>query len=144
MSLMHARRCAAILALLSVSLGCKPKDGDTDATASSSGPGPEQIAAAIDATTTGMRQTSFSDLHNGDIGRVCVVVAPTPPAGARAKDAPPPIGMVRRMGPTTIYKGEIQHVSPDGLQIRAAYPTSGRYKYVDIARQDIQSIHLGN
>jgi len=50
--------------------------------------------------------------------------------------------MVRKLGQTAIYKGEIQEVSPDSLKIRAAYPTSGRYKTIEISRADIQSVYL--
>ncbi len=56
--------------------------------------------------------------------------------------APPPLGMVHKLGQTTIYKGEIQEVLADSLKIRAAYPTSGRYKTVEIPRADIQSLHV--
>ena len=47
------------------------------------------------------------------------------------------------MGSTTLYTGELTDVSPGAIRIRAAYPTSGNYKYVEIAPGDIQSIHLG-
>jgi hypothetical protein len=47
------------------------------------------------------------------------------------------------MGQTTLYKGELHGVSPDGLEIRAAYPSSGKYKSLDIPKSDIESIHLG-
>ncbi len=50
--------------------------------------------------------------------------------------------MVYRLGQTTIYKGEIEQVLPGSLKIRAPYPTSGRYKIIEIPRSDIQSLHV--
>ena len=89
-----------------------------------------------------MEQVAFDSLVAGHVGRQCVVTARAADDGTGRDQAPPPLGMVRKLGTTAIYKGEIQEVSPDGLKIRAAYPTSGRYKIIEIARSDIQSIHV--
>ena len=50
--------------------------------------------------------------------------------------------MMRLLGQTTIYRGELDDVTPDSLTIRAAYSTAGHYKKLEIAKEDIQSIHL--
>ena len=47
------------------------------------------------------------------------------------------------MGEATIYAGEIPEVGPNGLKIRAAYPTSGKLKIIEIPRADIQAIRMG-
>ncbi len=126
---------AAILVAMS---GCKKKE---------SGPAPQavepaamEIAKVRDALARGMQPVGFDKLTKTHVGKRCVVVArstPLPPP-------PPPLGMVRIMGSTTLYSGELNDVSPQGIKIRAAYPTSGNYKYVEIASGDIDSIHLGD
>jgi hypothetical protein len=118
--------------------GCRKKE--TAATPQVVGPGAAEIAAARDALTRGMQPISFNKLDKTHIGRRCVVAArsvPIPPP-------PPPLGMARIMGPTTIYMGELNDVLPDAVKIRAPYPSSGNYKYVEIPRADIESIHLGD
>jgi hypothetical protein len=89
-----------------------------------------------------MHEVAFDSLTAAHIGRHCVVIARTPEERARADSSPPPLGMVRRLGGTTIYKGEIQNLSPDGLKICAPYPTSGQQKVIEIPRADIRSIYL--
>ncbi len=92
--------------------------------------------------TRGMEPVAFASLAAVHVGRQCVVTARAADEGAGGDQAPPPLGMVRKLGPTTIYKGEIEAVSVDSLKIRAPYPTSGRYKAVTIPRADIQSLYL--
>jgi hypothetical protein len=142
MSVKYFLLCTAAMGLFTIGAGCKPKDSEADAARQPSGPSPEQIAATIEALTKGMRRTSLPNLNNQHIGKECVVVAATPDAGARPKGSPPPLGMVRRMGETTIYQAEIEDVSSDTLTIRAAYPSSGEYKIITISKGDIESIHL--
>jgi len=104
------------------------------------GPGAAEIAAARDALTRGMQPISFNMLDKTHGGRRCIVAArsvPIPPP-------PPPLGMARIMGPTTLYMGELNDVLPDAIKIRAPYPSSGNYKYIEIPRADIESIHLGD
>jgi hypothetical protein len=144
MSVEQSWLCVVMLAFVSIAPGCKPKDREANAAGQASGPSPEQVAAGIEALTKDMREVGFGDLNHQHVGRQCVVVVPTPDPGSRPKGSPPPIGMVRRMGPTTAYKAEIQSVSPDGLKIRAAYPSSGEYKFIEISPSDIQSIYLGD
>jgi hypothetical protein len=46
------------------------------------------------------------------------------------------------LGQTVVYEGEIEELRPDALKIGAPYPTSGRYKTIEIPRPDIQSLHV--
>ena len=137
-------RCLCLvtaLALLMVT-NCKPRNDKARSSAPVPGPSPAEIAAVRDTMTRGMEPVAFASLAAVHVGRPCVVTARAAEQGAGGDPAPPPLGMVHKLGPTTIYKGEIQEVSADSLKIRAAYPTSGRYKTVEIPRADIQSLHL--
>jgi hypothetical protein len=125
-------------AILLAICGCRKKESEPAPQAA--GPGAAQVAAVRDALTRGMHSVSFDKLTKTDVGKRCVVAArstPIPPP-------PPPLGMVRIMGPTTMYAGELNDVLPEAVKIRAPYPTSGNYKYIEIARSDIQSIHLAD
>ncbi len=129
----------AVLAALAMS-GCKRKEAEA-------GPPPAQtvseaeIAAARNAMTQKMTAIAFGKLTAAHVGRRCVVTARTL---EHADPPPPPLGMVRRMGATTIYSAEVHEVLPGGLKIRAAYPTSGNLKITEIPKADIQSIHVGD
>jgi len=50
--------------------------------------------------------------------------------------------MVRLLGQTIIYNAELDRISDESVTVRAAYPTSGNYKRIEISRDDIQSVHL--
>jgi len=130
-----------VLALLAV-VSCKPRNHETRESQQTPGPSPAEVAAIRDTLTRGMEPVAFDRLATGHIGRQCVVTARAAEDGTGRDQAPPPLGMVRKFGPTAIYKGELQEVSPNALKIRAAYPTSGRYKIIEVARSDIQSIHV--
>lgn len=126
--------------ILSAMSGCKKKENGPVQTPQVVGPGATEIAAVRDALTRGMQPVSFDKLAKTHVGKRCVVAArsvPIPPP-------PPPLGMARIMGSTTLYMGEINDVSPEAIKVRAVYPTSGNYKYVEIARGDIKSIHLSD
>jgi len=141
MRLRHYWLYAAAIAALLTTAGCKPKEraGPSGQVGEAS---PSEIAAVTDAITRGMHEVAFDSLAAAHIGRHCVVIARTPDERTRADSSPPPLGMVRRLGGTTIYKGEIQDLSPDSLKIGASYPTSGQQKVIEIPRADIQSIYL--
>jgi len=126
-------------AVLLVVFGCTKKESEPVQTSQGAGPGPAEIAAVRDALTRGMQQISLDKLAKTHVGKRCVVTARSIPIAP----PPPPLGMARIMGSTTLYAGELDEVSADSIKIRAAYPTSGSYKYVEVARADIQSIHLG-
>ncbi len=120
--------------------GCRKKETAPVQGPQTAGPGAAEIAATRDALTRGMQPISFNKLDKTHIGRRCAVVArsvPIPPP-------PPPLGMARIMGPTTLYMGELNDVLPDAVKLRAPYPSSGNYKYVEIPRADIESVHLGD
>ena len=133
--------CLGVVIILAIMTGCKPRGGGSRQTGQAAEPAAAEVATIRDALTKGMQPAAFDSLSAGDVGRQCVVTARAG-EGTGAEEAPPPLGMVRRLGQTVIYKGEIEEVSPDGLQIRAAYPTSGRYKSIEIPRSDIQSLHV--
>lgn len=134
--------CLAAALVLVIVAGCKPRHGTSRPSQSAPGPDPAQIAAAKEALTRGMQEIAFGNLTTAHIGRQCVVIArrAEDPAGSNA--APPPLGMVLRLGQTTLYKGELQELSSDRLTVRAPYPTSGRYKTVEVLRSDIESVYL--
>lgn len=134
--------CLIVVIVLVTLAGCKPRSDASRQSGQASEPGAAEVAAVRDALTRGMQQTTFDSLAAADVGRQCVVTARAGAAGTGTDQAPPPFGMVHRLGQTVIYKGEIEEVLPDGLKIRAAYPTSGRYKTIEIPRSDIQSLHV--
>ena len=116
--------------------GCEKKDtGGASVSA-------EDVAAVRDVLARGMRETAVSELTSADVGKKCVVTAAAPSGGYRPAPPPPPRGMVRPMGQTIIYSGEFDGVSADSLTVRAAYPTPGNYKRIDISKDDVQSFHL--
>ena len=128
----------AIVVLLTVVSGCKPREEPAPSTSAVVSP---DAAAAREALTRGMTEAAFTGLSRDNIGDSCVVVARTP-EGARREPPPPPLGMVYLMGPTTVYKGEIHDISPESLDIGAVYPTSGNRKIIQIPRDDIESVYL--
>ena len=134
--------CLTFTIILVTLAGCKPRSDAGRQSGQTSEPGAAEVATIRDALTRGMQQTAFDSLAAADIGRQCVVTARAATEGTGSDQAPPPLGMVRKLGQTAVYKGEIQEVSPDGLKIRAPYPTSGRYKTIEIPRSDIQSLHV--
>jgi len=129
---------AGVLILLSL-LGCGKKESEP-AVPQAVGPSAAEIAKVRDALARGMQPVSLDKLTKTHVGKRCVVAARTVPI----PPPPPPLGMVRIMGPTTLYMGELSDVSPEAIRIGATYPTSGNHKYIDIARVDIQSIHVSN
>jgi len=137
----RVRSLVAIVALVTV-VGCKPRSDEGHQTKSTPGPGPAEIASVRDGMTRGMQEVAFDSLTPAQIGKQCVVIARQAGDQTGNDSAPPPLGMVLRLGQTTIYKGEIQELSSDHLTIRAPYPTSGRYKTIELPRSEIESIHL--
>ena len=131
-----------ITILLAALAGCKPRSDADRPSGGVSEPNAAHVAAVRDTLTKGMQQTTFDTLAPADAGKQCVVVTRPGSAGPGADQAPPPFGMVHRLGPTIINKGELEQVLPDSLKIRAPYPTSGRYKAIEIPRSDIQSLHV--
>ncbi len=134
--------CLIVVIVLVTLAACKPRGDTGRPTGQTSEPNAAQVAAVRDTLTQGMQQTIFDGLAATDAGKQCVVVTRAGSAGTGADQAPPPLGMVYRLGQTIIYKGEIEQVLSDSLRIRAAYPTSGRYKTIEIPRSDIQSLHV--
>jgi len=128
-----------IVACLGVS-GCKKKEAAPEATTISQA----QIDSARDAMTRDMQATAFSSLKKAHVGKKCVVTARTMEDKAQLGPPPPPFGMVRMLGSTTIYQGELLDIATGALTIRAAYPSPNHYKELEIPKEDIQSIHLGN
>ncbi len=137
-------RCLCLVTIATVLMvaNCKPRNNGARPSAPTPGPNPAEITAVRDTLTRGMEPVALASLAAVHVGRQCVVTVHAANEEAGGDAAPPPLGMVHKLGTTTIYKGEIQEVSADSLKIRAAYPTSGRYKIVEILRADIQSLHV--
>ena len=74
----------AIVVLLTIASGCKPREEPAPSTSAVVSP---DAAAAREALTRGMTEVAFTSLSQGNIGESCVVVARTP-EGARRE--PPP------------------------------------------------------
>ncbi len=138
----HCLVCVAFLFLLLVWSGCGKKDVGEE---KSGGPAPvsaEQLAAARKALAQGMQPVALAKVKSSDVGKQCLVEVRTPEGGVQIAPPPPPPGMVRMVGQVTFYQGELDGVSPEGLTVRKAYPTSGSFKKLEIPRADIQSIHM--
>ena len=132
--------CLVLAATCLVASGCKKKDATTGSEAATISQ--DQIDGARDAITRGMQAIAFGSLKKTHVGKKCVVTARTMEDKAQLGPPPPPFSMVRLLGSTTIYRGELEDISPGTLTIRAAYPTPDHYKRLEIAKEDIQSIHL--
>ena len=138
------RLCLTAVIILVMLASCKPRSDAGPPSGQTAEPNAARVAAVRDTLTQGMQPTTFAGLAAGDVGKQCVVTARAGSAETGTDRAPPPLGMVYRLGPTVIYKGEIEEVSPEGLKVRAPYPTSGRYKTIEIPRSDIQSLHVAS
>ncbi|MEN6577022.1 MAG: hypothetical protein ABFD90_11820 [Phycisphaerales bacterium] len=129
-----------VVAPLLALVGCAPKE--TEANSYSSVSNAPDITPVIGALTKGTRPIGVTKVFKPQhIGRRCVIVARTP---ERRDPPPPPMGMVRLMGPTIIYTAEIHDVSADTLDIKADYPSSGNAKIITVPKADIQSLYLGS
>jgi hypothetical protein len=136
------RAFVILLAVLTTALsGCNRKDVETAAPPETQAANAAEVTALQTALTKGMTAVAFEGLTDAHVGRRCVIVSRTPGSDA---PPPPPLGMVRRLGATTVYTAEIHDVQAESLKIRAAYPTSGNVKIIEIPRADIQSIHVGS
>ena len=137
-------KCFVMAILIAASLlagpGCKPKADEVGANPTAELP--PDAAATIQALTRGMQPIAVTSISKPQhIGRRCVVVAKTP---ERRDPPPPPLGMVRLMGPTIVYIAQIHDISADTLDVKAAYPNSDSVKIITVPKADIQSVHLGN
>ncbi len=130
--------CFVLLAFM----GCKRKDAPVAGDSQNAAISAEVIGKALDAVTQGMREVSLNKVSTSNKGEECVVAAYKPKDGPDLGKTPPPLGMVRFLGNTVIYHGELDEVSVGSITIRAPYPTPGNYKTVEIAKEDIQSIHV--
>lgn len=127
----------AVLGFLG-SLGCR-KQQPAAGPSSAQTVDDSEIVAMHKAMTENLKAIAFDKLTPALVGQRLVIKARTPD---RADPPPPPRGMVLRMGPTSIYSAELDEVLADSLKIRAAYPTSGNLKIIEIPRADIQAIHM--
>jgi len=137
-------RCFVMAILVAASLpalpGCKPKADEAGAYPTAAAP--PDMAAAIQSLTRGMRPIAVASVSKSQhVGRHCVVVAKTP---ERRDPPPPPLGMVRLMGPTIVYVAQIDDVSADTIDVKASYPGSDSVKIVAVPKADIQSVYLGD
>jgi hypothetical protein len=120
-------------------MGCKEK---TPGTGEGAAVSVEDIASVRDTLAKGMKRMTLDDLKTAHIGKKCVVTAYAPTDGYRPTPPPPPPGMVRVLGETLIYHAEFDRVSEDSITVRAAYPTAGTFKRIEVPRDDVQSFHL--
>ena len=129
-----------MVASLSVLPGCNRKEAETSSYPNVSNP--PETAPVVAALTRGMRSIGVAKVSKSQhVGRPCVIVAKTP---ERRDPPPPPMGMVRLMGPTIIYTAQFHDVSDDTLKIKAGYPNSDNAKIIAIPKADIQSLYLGS
>jgi hypothetical protein len=129
-----------IAASLLAFVGCKRKADETGASPSTIVH--PDTAATIQALTRGMQPIAVASISKFQhVGRRCVVVARTP---ERRDPPPPPLGMVRLLGPTIVYIAQIHDVSVDSLDVKASYPNSAGVKIIAVPKADIQSVYLGN
>lgn len=137
-------RCIVLTILIAASLlalpGCKRKVDE--AGASPTAAVHPEAAATIQALTRGMQPLAVTSISKAQhVGRRCVVVARTP---ERRDPPPPPLGMVRLLGPTIVYLAQIHDVAADSLDVKANYPNSAGVKIITVPKADIQSVYLGN
>jgi hypothetical protein len=128
----------ASLAILGLP-GCKKQQPGAGSSPAAQAVDDSEIVAMHKAMTENLKAIAFDKLTPALVGQRLVIKARTPD---RADPPPPPRGMVLRMGPTSIYSAELHEVLADSLKIRAAYPTSGNLKIIEIPRADIQAIHM--
>jgi hypothetical protein len=143
--LMRSRTGTSALAFLAVWVitltpGCKRHEPEAGSSSSGQALDDSAIVAMYKGITQGLTPVAFDGLTAAHIGQRLVIKARTPD---RADPPPPPRGMVKRMGDVSIYTAELHEILPDSLKIRAAYPTSGNLKIIEIPRADIQAMHLG-
>lgn len=143
MGVKYGWRCVMAVAILTTAAGCKRKEADRPG--QTTPVSPAEIAAVRDVMAAGMHKVAPDELTQSHVGKPCVVTAHNPASGLHIPPPPPPLGMVRRVGRTvTICKGELESLTAGGLKVRALYPSSDKYKTVEIPRADVESVHLGN
>jgi hypothetical protein len=140
------RKRSGILLLASLAIlgimglpGCKRQEPTAESSSSAQTVDDSELIAMHKAMTENLKAIAFDKLTPALVGQRLVIKARTPD---RADPPPPPRGMVLRMGPTSIYSAELHEVLADSLKIRAAYPTSGNLKIIEIPQADIQTIHM--
>ncbi len=138
MNITHRFVCLALVAACLGVSGCKKKGAVTEPVTVDQ----SQIDAARDAATRDMQKVAVSGLKKSHMGKKCVVTAYTMEDKSQLGPPPPPFGMVRLLGDTTLYQGELVDIAPGTLTIQAPYPTAGRVKEIEIDKEDIQSVHL--
>lgn len=144
-SMVSVRRCCACIILIVIGLilpGCKDKGAASGSGSGETAANQDQVDAVRNAITADMQEVAFASLTENHVGRKCVITARTMEDTSKLGPPPPPPGMVRLMGETTFYRGELDEVSPGTLTVRAPYPTPGNFKRLQIAKEDIQFIHL--
>lgn len=130
--------CFVLLAFM----GCKRKDEGNRGDAPEAAVSTEEITRILDTVTRGMSEISLDKLSTTRNGQECVIAARKPEAGLDLGRTPPPRGMVRIVAQTVIYKAQLAEVSPGIVTLQSPYPTSGNYKTLEIATEDIQSVHM--
>ncbi len=130
--------CFVLLAFI----GCKRRDAGAPSDPQSTAISAAEIDKVVDVAARGMREVSLGKINGSHRGQECVLVAHKPEGGLDLGKTPPPRGMIRIMGQTVICRGELTDISADSITVQAPYPTPGSYKTVEIAKEDIQSVHI--
>ena len=139
MSLNLARTVVLSIAALVTLTGCKDKN--TGRSHVGGTPDPAEVKAYFDAVSKGMETIPVDRISGTMVGKQCAIMATTPQGYL---PPPPPPGMMRIMGPTTIYRGTCAEAGADAVTVEVDYPTSGKSKRITVPVLDIQMIAVEN
>lgn len=129
----------SLLLLVAFWAGCKDKNvGPAHGGGAAA---PEEVKAYFDSVSQGMKTIPVDRISGTMVGKDCVIMAATPQDRV---PPPPPPGMMRIMGPTTVYRATCAEVGTDAVIVEVAYPTSGKSKQITVPLADIQMIAVEN
>ncbi len=134
-------RCISLLLLWAFLAGYGCKDKNTDRSHGGGTPAPAEVKAYFDAVSKGMKTIPVDRISGTMVGKGCAIMAATP---QRRVPPPPPLGMMRIMGSTTVYRGTCAEAGADAVTVEVAYPTSGKSKRITVPVPDIQMIAVEN
>ena len=135
-------RCISLLLLWAFLAGVGCKDKNVDRSQGGGTPDPAAAKAYFDAVSKGMQTIPVDRISGTMVGKRCAIMAATPQG--RVPPPPPPPGMMRIMGPTTVYHGTCAEAGADAVTVEVAYPTSGKSKRITVPVPDIQMIAVEN
>ncbi len=133
--------CISLLLLWAFLAGVGCKDKNIDRSNGVGTPTPAAVKAYFDSVSKGMKTIPVDRISEAMVGKQCAIMAATP---QDRTPPPPPIGMMRIMGPTTVYRGTCAEAGADAVIVEVAYSTSGKSKRITVPVQDIQMIAVEN